>query len=122
MGMTSNYPLGGYALIENLVSGALETDIENTTPVLLIEAPAANKRIFLTNIMVTNNNEDVATVVKLTDGLDGEVRWRGNASEAGGGWVVMLQVPVEFTAGNGVYVVCETEGASVQANAAGFVG
>jgi hypothetical protein len=117
----TDFPLGGYAYAHGLVSGALE-DIEDTTPVLLIAAPTGvNEELYITTLIVTNNHDSVSTVVKLTDGLDGEMKWRANAQAEGGGFALDFPAPLMFSPKTPIYVVCETTGAKVQVSACGFV-
>jgi hypothetical protein len=119
MGLT-DFPLGGYAYAGNLVSAALD-DIEDTTPVLLIPAPTGiNEELYITTLSVTNNHDTVSTVVKLTDGLNGETKWRANAAKEGGGFALDFPAPLMFSAKTAIYVVCETTGAKVQVSACGF--
>ena len=118
--MSADYILGGYAQARDLVSGALD-DIEDTTPVLLIPAPTGEQEeLYITSLLVTNSSDDVATVVKLTDGLSGDTKWRGNAKAEGGGFAMPFVVPLIFSQNTAIYVECETEGAKVQVSACGF--
>jgi hypothetical protein len=119
MGIT-DFPLGGYAYANALVSGALP-DIVDTTPVLLIAAPTGvNEEIYITTLLITNSNEDVSTVVKLTDGLNGESKWRGNVGKEGG-FALNFPAPLMFSPKTPVYVVCETADATVQVSVSGFI-
>lgn len=119
--------LGGYGLVtpfaepDDLLS-AVSSDIIDTTGVELIAAQGEGVSIFINSITVTNNDPDVATVVKLRDGDGGTVKFRNNASEDGGGFSVQLPTPIKFSPNTAVYVQCETADANVQVSISGYKG
>lgn len=116
--MLTEFALGGYARARDLISASL-IDIEDTTPVLLIPAQGKEQEFYLTTLLITNSNENISTVVKLTEGLDGPVKWRGNATKEGG-FALVFPAPLMFKSNTPVYVVCETTEATVQVSASGF--
>lgn len=110
-----------YSGPDNLVSG-VSADIEDTTEVQLIAAQGEGIKIYITSITVTNNIENVNTVVKLKDGSGGAVKFRNNAAKDGGGFSVQLPTPIEFSANTAIFVQCETTGARVQVSISGYKG
>lgn len=112
-------PLGGYALAANLVSG-VTADITDTTATSVIAAQGEGVVIYLTNLLITNNDATVGTVVKITDGSAGATKWRGYVAEDGGGFAITFPAPLAFTANTAVVAECETTAATVQVSASGF--
>lgn len=101
------------------ISAAL-ADITDNVEAVLFAAPGSNYTNYLCNLIVTNNDADTGTVVKILDGSGGAAKFRAYAAEDGGGFVAAFDPPLKFTAETAVYVQCETTGATVQVSASGF--
>ena len=106
-----------YAQPANFVSGQT-ADITGTVSTSVIAAQGAGVVIYITSIMVTNADADTGTVVKILDGST--TLWRGYAVAEGGGFAITFPVPLKCTANTAVNAQCETTGATVQANVAGY--
>lgn len=101
-----------------MVSGATDTSITDTTPVVLI-AGLENQRVYITNIMVTNSDSGAGTFVTITIGTT--VKWTGWAAPGGGFVVGFANNPLMNLAYNeAVSVECETNGADVRACISGY--
>lgn len=108
-----------YALPQDLVSGSTAS-ITDTTPTSVVAAAGAGVRNYATTIAVQNAHATVSTWVKITDGSGGTVLWRVYAPAAGGGAVVTLPSPLRGSANTALFAECETSGADVRVNIAGF--
>lgn len=100
---------------DNFVSGALASDVTNTTSTEVIAAQGANLRTYITSIGITNSHSTTGTVVKLLNGST--LMWRGYAY-AGAGF--MTQVMLRGAANTAWNVQCETNSSAVQVSLSGF--
>jgi hypothetical protein len=106
-----------YAQPASFVSGQT-SDITGTSSTSVIAAQGAGVVIYITSIMVTNADADTGTVVKILDGST--TLWRGYAAAEGGGFAITFPVPLKCSANTAVNAQCETTGATVQVNVAGY--
>ena len=95
-------------------------DLTDTTSTSVIAAGGASITLLITDVIVTNSDADTATVVKFQDGSGGTTVWRGYAKEAGGGFCKQFKTPLALTSNTGLFVACETTGATVQVSASGY--
>ena len=114
----------GYArdLPDKFVCGAT-AKIEDTTATVVIAAPGAGASLYITDILVTNSDAEVGTLVSLTDGAAGDTLYAGYVSDVADGapsFSVSLQTPLELTANTALYAKCGTTSAEVYVSASGF--
>ena len=110
-----------HAALDDLVVG-VSSDIIDDTGVEIIAAQGVGVKFYMTSLVVTNNDEDISTVVRITDGNAGTIKWRNTARKEGGGFSVQFPTPIPFSANTAVYAKCETTDASVQVSISGFKG
>jgi len=111
-----------YANPENFISGVTPT-INGTQTVLLLSAPTAGLRNYITSLSVTNA-VNTGTVVGIKDGTNGTTLWSGYCGTQTVG-SVQLSFPVPLrqpTTGTAVNCFCITNGASVIVSAQGYKG
>lgn len=108
-----------YALPQDVVSGST-TSITTTTPTSVVAAAGGSVRNYMATLLVQNAHATVSTWVKITDGSGGTTMWRVYAPAAGGGAQVTFPVPIRFSANQAIFAECETSGADVRVNVAGF--
>lgn len=111
-----------YANPENLVSGVTPT-INGTQTVLLLSAPAAGSRNYITSLSVTNA-VNTGTVVGLRDGINGTTLWSGYCgTQTVGSMQLSFPAPIrQPTTGTAINCFCVTNGASVIVSAQGYKG
>lgn len=100
------------------VTGALASDLTGTSSTALISAPGAGVRLYVSSVIVTNNDSSVGTVVKLLCGSTTKVR--AYAKEAGGGFVVTPPHPIRCARNEAFNIQAETTSAQIQATAFGY--
>jgi hypothetical protein len=111
-----------YSNPENFVSGVTPS-ITGTQTVLLISAPAATLRNYITSLSVTNA-VNIGTVVSLKDGTSGTSIWSGYCgTQTAGRLQITFPTPLrQPTAGTALNCFCVTTAASVIVSAQGYKG
>jgi hypothetical protein len=97
--------------------------IEDTTAANVIAADSgAGVSYYVTDIMVTNGDATVGTLVTIQDSNGTPlVLWQGYAAAVGGGWSKTFATPVKATANCHIHVICGTTNAEVYACVSGFL-
>jgi hypothetical protein len=107
----------------NFVSGAITTAMTGTTSTLLVAAPIAGLRNYITQITVSNSHATVGTDVVIQDGNGGATLITIPAAANYGGAAIAFPVPLrQPTAATALYVANVTTGASVKVSASGYKG
>lgn len=96
------------------VSGA----ITDTSPVTLVAAPGAAKRVLITSLTVTNSHASTGTVVQISNGST--VVHEGYAAPGGGGYSPTLITPLPGHYNQAVTVACLTTGSNVYVSVSGL--
>ena len=95
--------------------------IADTATTQVIAAQGAGVKIYITDIMVTNGDAAVGTLVTIQDDAGSPVKlWEGYASKLGGGWAMHFETPLAATANQDVDAVCGTTSAEVYVSISGF--
>lgn len=112
-----------YCLPENIVSGSILTAMTGTTSTLLLAAPGAGLRNYITQITVSNAHGTVGTDLHLQDGSGGTAFWPLPAAAAYGGCSIKFDPPLpQPTTNTALYIVNVTTGASTKVGCVGFKG
>jgi hypothetical protein len=112
-----------YAATGSLVSGVITSPMTATTSTLLIAAPGAGLRNYVTEISCENTSATTATLVDIQDGSGGTVIAILTAPINYGGHQKSFPAPLrQPTLNTALYVVNETTGASVKCSATGYTG
>jgi hypothetical protein len=94
------------------ITGVTATDV--------IVAPGAGLFTYITQILVTNSNATVGTLVTIQT-EDGTGLYAGYAAPAGGGFSVSFTVPIKMPVANKkLQAICTTTGANVYVSASGY--
>jgi len=111
-----NIVAGGSTGIDsaNMVSGCT-AKIETTDATNVIVSDAGSGlRYYVTDIMVTNSDATVGTLVTIQDTASTPVvLWQGYAAPAGGGFACHFGTPLKATANKHIQAVCGTASAEV---------
>jgi hypothetical protein len=117
----SDYVAPVYALPADFVSGAITTAMTATTTTLLLAAPGASLRNYITTIIVSNAHATVGTDVVIQDGSGGTTLLTIPAAAVYGGAVITLPTPLRQTNANtAIYCANVTTGASTKVSAVGY--
>ena len=108
-----------YALPETFIRGVTAA-ITTTANTSVIAAQGAGVRIYVTQILVTNESSGIGTVVEIKDGTT--VMYRGFAAKAGGGFSLTFPVPLRLTANTALQAANITTGSSTYVSASGYTG
>jgi len=112
-----------YANPENFVSGVITSAITDTTSTLLIAAPAAGLRNYITQITISNAHATVGTDVLIQDGAGGTTLYVIPAAALYNGSPITLPTPLrQPTTATAIYCAPVTTGASIKASASGYKG
>lgn len=107
----------------NDVSGVITSPMTVTTSTVLVAAPGASLRNYITHIACYNTHATVSTLVNVQDGSGGTTIYQLVAPAAYGGSSLTLPVPIrQPTTNTGLYVVNATTGASTTCSASGYKG
>lgn len=107
--------------IPNFVSGVITTAMTGTASTLLLAAPAAGLRNYITQITVSNAHATVGTDVVIQDGSGGTTLITIPAAAAYGGAVPSFPMPLrQPTLATAVYAANITTGASVKVSISGY--
>jgi len=94
------------------ITGVVATDV--------IVAPGVGLFTYITQILVTNSNATVGTLVTIQT-EDGTGLYAGYAAPAGGGFSVSFTVPIKMPVANKkLQAICTTTGANVYVSASGY--
>lgn len=105
----------------NLVSGVITTPMTGTTSTLLLAAPAAGLRNYITQITVSNAHATVGTDVVIQDGSGGATLITLPAAAAYGGAAPPFPMPLrQPTAATAIYAANITTGASTKVSISGY--
>jgi hypothetical protein len=104
---------------ENLIRGALPSDLITTAATQLLPAQGAGLRNYITSLLVTNDHSTQDTRVDILDGTT--LLWTGFAAHGGGGYSMTFPSPLRGSPNTAVNVQCSIA-AQVRASAAGFKG
>jgi hypothetical protein len=95
------------------ITGVVATDV--------IVAPGVGLFTYITQILVTNSNATVGTLVTIQT-EDGTGLYAGYAAPAGGGFSVSFTVPIKMPVANKkLQAICTTTGANVYVSASGYI-
>lgn len=109
-----------YAFPENYVSGTTSA-MTGTTSTLVLAAPAAGLRNYVTNITCVNSHASVGTLVTVQDGSGGTALYTLAAASLFGGSSVVFPTPLrQPTTATGMYVANVTTGANDFCSMTGF--
>jgi hypothetical protein len=108
-----------YANPENFVKGATAV-ITDTTRTAVIAAQGAGVKLYITQILVTNSDATVGTVVNIED--DTTTIYSGYAAAAGGGFSCTFPVPLVITANKALNASCVTTSSETRVSASGYKG
>lgn len=112
-----------YANPENFVWGVISAAMTGTTPNLLLAAPGAGLRNYITSVIVSNSHATVGTDVVLQDGSGGTILGVFPAAPAYGGAALPLPVPIRQPTTNlGIFAANVTTGSSIKVTAYGYKG
>lgn len=112
-----------HCLPENIVSGSILTAMTGTTSTLLLSAPGAGLKNYITQITVSNAHATVGTDLHLQDGNGGTAFYPIPASATYGGATITFNPPLpQPTANTALYIVNVTTGASTKVGCVGFKG
>jgi hypothetical protein len=112
-----------YANPENFVSGAISSAMTGTTSTLLIAAPGAGLRNYITNITVSNSHATVGTDIIIQDGNGGTTLYVIPAAAVYGGAVINFPTPLrQPTANTALYCANVTTGSNTKVSASGYKG
>jgi hypothetical protein len=105
-----------YAPTADTISGC-SAKIEDTNAANVIATDSgAGLKWYVTDIMVTNGDATVGTLVTIQDDEGTPtVIWQGYAAPAGGGWSKSFVTPVPTAANAHIHVICGTTSAEVYA-------
>lgn len=107
-----------YANPGSLLQGVISAPITGIASVILLAAPPASQRNYISHLLVTNSAA-VGTVVGLVD--NGVVIYAGYAAPNGGGFSSSFPIPMQQPGTNkGLYVVSSVQ-ASVYVSASGYI-
>lgn len=110
-----------YPLPTTPVSGAITTAMTSTTSTLLVAAPGASLRNYITCIIVSNAHATVGTDVIIQDGSSGATLLTIPAAALYGGAAIALPTPLKQpTVNTALYCANVTTGASTKVSAVGF--
>jgi len=105
----------------NYVSGTITTAMTGTTSTLLIAAPAAGLRNYITQITVSNAHATVGTDILIQDGSGGATLYVIPAAAAYGGAAISFPTPLrQPTLATALYCANVTTGASTKVSASGY--
>ena len=111
-----------YANPENFVSGATAA-MTGTTSTLLIAAPAAGLRNYVTQITVSNSHATVGTDIVIQDGSGGTTLYVIPAAAVYGGAVLTFPTPLrQPTTATALFCANVVTGASTRVSASGYKG
>ena len=112
-----------YANPENFVSGTITTAMTGTTSTLLVAAPAAGLRNYITQITASNAHASVGTDINITDGDGGTVLYVVPTAANYGGAVISFPTPLrQPTTATAIYAVNVTANSSTKISASGWKG
>lgn len=112
-----------YANPEQFVSGTVAAAMTTITSTLVVAAPAAGLRNYVTQIVVSNSHATVGTDVLIQDGFGGTTLYVIPAASVYGGAVISFPTPLrQPTAATALYAACVVTGASVRVSASGYTG
>lgn len=112
-----------YSNTENFVSGCISTAMTGTTSTLLIAAPAAGLRNYITQITVSNSHATVGTDVIIQDGNGGTTLYVIPAAAVYGGAILTFPTPLrQPTTATALYCANVTTGSSTKVSASGYKG
>lgn len=118
----STAPVAVYPSTASPTSGTTAA-MTGTTSTLLLAAPGANLRNYITTLSCVNSHATVGTFVTVQDGSGGTALFTLAAASVFGGNTVTFPVPLKQpTANTGLYVVDVTTGANVICSGVGFTG
>ena len=112
-----------YSNPENFVSGCISTAMTATTSTLLIAAPAAGLRNYITQLTVSNSHATVGTDVLIQDGSGGTTIMVVPAAATYGGAAITFPTPLrQPTAATGLYAANVTTGSAIKVSVSGYKG
>lgn len=102
-----------------LISGKTAS-ITTTANTSVIAAQGNTKKLYITQILVTNGHATVGTYVNIKDGFS--TIYTGYASALGGGFALNFpaESPLVLSLNSILNVACETTGSDIRASASGF--
>ena len=111
---------GGNEKVKGSDFANYEENINTTTPVQLLPPPGAGYAWAVTNVLITNSSETVATKVRLLEG--GTAIYGGEAGIKGGGYVLIFggDSPLIITPTLDVNFECVTTGSSINISIKAF--
>lgn len=112
-----------YANPENFVSGCISTAMTATTSTLLLAAPAAGLRNYITQLTVSNSHATVGTDVLIQDGSGGTTLMVIPAAATFGGAAINFPTPLrQPTTATALYAANVTSGSSTKVSVSGYKG
>lgn len=94
--------------------------ITTTTNTSVIAAQGVTKKLYITQLLVTNGHATVGTYVNIKDGVNSI--YTGYASALGGGFAVTFpsESPLVLSLNSALNAACETTGSDVRVSASGY--
>lgn len=112
-----------YANPENFVSGVISSAMTGVTSTLLLAAPAAGLRNYITSLIISNSSASVGTDIIIQDGSGGTTLLVVPSSFGYGGAIITFPTPLrQPTLATGLYCANVTTGSSTKVSAVGYTG
>jgi hypothetical protein len=108
---------------EDFVSGCISTSMTGTASTLLLAAPAAGLRNYISQITVSNSHATVGTDVLIQDGSGGSTLLVIPAAAVYGGAAIAFPTPLrQPTLATAIYAANATTGSSTKVSVSGYQG